>query len=172
MGGAIQRIKELDLPPRVRIIFYIPLASRDIPGVFPVNKLRNIAIVNVVTTHFLVLDMDMWPSRSDSSDASLLDNLYKELTRLPLTMLDSKKAAVIVPAFFLQREEILDNCSSILSCAELWQRAKGVRRRSNRAFPRNKTELVECLRKGKCFSKKQKALTHVAVVGGVEGRCT
>lgn len=117
--GAIQRIRELALPPRVRIIFYTPLASRDIPGVFPVNKLRNIAIVNVVTTHFLVLDMDMWPSRAGSRTASRLDNLYQELARLPLTMLDSTRAAVIVPAFFLKREEILSKCSSVLSCAKL-----------------------------------------------------
>ena len=111
--------RELALPPRVRIIFYTQLASRDIPGVFPVNKLRNIAIVNVVTTHFLVLDMDMWPSRAGARTASRLDNLYQELARLPLTMLDSTRAAVIVPAFFLKREEILSKCSSVLSCAEL-----------------------------------------------------
>ena len=117
--GAIQRIRELALPPRVRIIFYTQLASRDIPGVFPVNKLRNIAIVNVVTTHFLVLDMDMWPSRAGARTASRLDNLYQELARLPLTMLDSTRAAVIVPAFCLKREEILSKCSSVLSCAEL-----------------------------------------------------
>lgn len=61
---AVRTIHRFQLPDRVRIVLYIPLASRDIPGVYPVNKLRNIAIVNVVTTHFLVLDMDMWPSRT------------------------------------------------------------------------------------------------------------
>ena len=60
---AIKLIRKLDLPNRVRIILYIPRASRDPKGVFPVNKLRNIAIVNCVTSHFLVMDMDMWPAR-------------------------------------------------------------------------------------------------------------
>ena len=64
MLDAIRTIQKSQLPDRIRIVVYTPLASRDIPGVFPVNKLRNIAIVNVVTTHFLVLDMDMWPSRT------------------------------------------------------------------------------------------------------------
>ena len=30
---------------------------------FPVNHLRNIGIRHVVTSHFLVLDMDGWPAR-------------------------------------------------------------------------------------------------------------
>ena len=61
----------------------------------------------------------MWPSRAGARTASRLDNLYQELARLPLTMLDSTRAAVIVPAFFLKREEILSKCSSVLSCAKL-----------------------------------------------------
>ena len=59
----VELIKSLNLPPRVRIILYIPQKnSKDLRD-YPVNKLRNIAIVNIVTTHFLVLDMDMWPAR-------------------------------------------------------------------------------------------------------------
>lgn len=52
----------MNLPNRFRTILYIPKKGRDEYGVFPVNKLRNIAIVNSVTSHFLVLDMDMWPA--------------------------------------------------------------------------------------------------------------
>ena len=59
----VRLIQKLQLPDRVRIILYIPRRSRDPKGVYPVNKLRNIAIVNTVTTHFLVMDMDMWPAR-------------------------------------------------------------------------------------------------------------
>ena len=29
--------------------------------IYPINRLRNIAINNIETTHFLVIDMDMWP---------------------------------------------------------------------------------------------------------------
>ena len=57
-------VRKLHLPDRVRIILYIVSARSSEATDFPVNKLRNIAIVNIVTTHFLVLDMDMWPARS------------------------------------------------------------------------------------------------------------
>jgi hypothetical protein len=30
--------------------------------IYPINRLRNIAIQNIRTTHFLVVDMDMWPA--------------------------------------------------------------------------------------------------------------
>lgn len=29
---------------------------------YPINKLRNIAIKDIKTTHFFVCDMDFWPS--------------------------------------------------------------------------------------------------------------
>lgn len=63
VAGAVHLIQELALPARFRVILYIADPEIDPPGVFPVNKLRNIAIRNVVTSHFLVLDMDMWPAR-------------------------------------------------------------------------------------------------------------
>ncbi len=56
-------IHKLNLPPRVQIILYIPQKGIDRDNVFPVNKLRNIGIVNIKTSHFIVLDMDMWPAR-------------------------------------------------------------------------------------------------------------
>lgn len=60
---ASKMVKSLNLPNRVRTILYIVSARSSEASDFPVNKLRNIAIVNIVTTHFLVLDMDMWPAR-------------------------------------------------------------------------------------------------------------
>lgn len=33
-------------------------------NIYPINRLRNIAISNILTTHFIVFDMDMWPSGS------------------------------------------------------------------------------------------------------------
>ena len=123
IDDAVKTIKQLELPDRVRIILYIPRASRDPKGVFPVNKLRNIAIVNCVTSHFLVMDMDMWPARRNMNVIiiiiidSLLDNLYSELVKLPKRLRMQTNAAVIVPAFFLEKDTILQGCQSILSCA-------------------------------------------------------
>lgn len=52
-------IRSLHLPPRV-IIIIKPV--KDTTQSFYINLLRNIAILTIRTTHFLVLDMDMWPS--------------------------------------------------------------------------------------------------------------
>lgn len=58
---AIQSLKELNLPIYFSVIFYIVSDGDRYVNDFPVNLLRNVAIRNVVTTHYLVLDMDMWP---------------------------------------------------------------------------------------------------------------
>ena len=52
-------IRSLHLPPRVTIIIK-PVT--DTIQSFYINTLRNIAILTIRTTHFLVLDMDMWPN--------------------------------------------------------------------------------------------------------------
>lgn len=56
-------LRQLSLPDRVRLVLYLTPPKHKHYLQFPVNKLRNLAIVNIVTTHFLVLDMDMWPIR-------------------------------------------------------------------------------------------------------------
>ena len=61
----IHKITSLQLPDRVSIILYI--TTNKSKG-FYVNKLRNVAIKSIRTTHFLILDMDAWPmGRSESS---------------------------------------------------------------------------------------------------------
>ena len=59
----METIKSLNNPSRVRIILYIVLPKEKYFNAFPVNRLRNIGIVNIVTSHYIVLDMDMWPNR-------------------------------------------------------------------------------------------------------------
>lgn len=51
------------LPARLTLLLYLVPPAGDVQD-FPVNLLRNTAIRNVRTSHFLVLDMDLWPSRS------------------------------------------------------------------------------------------------------------
>ena len=43
---------------------YRRVCRDDSERIYPINRLRNLAIQNTLTTHFLVLDMDMWPSRT------------------------------------------------------------------------------------------------------------
>lgn len=63
VANATQAVAELRLPPKFTVILYIVEPKDPDFFDFPVNRLRNIGIRNVRTTHFLMLDMDMWPSR-------------------------------------------------------------------------------------------------------------
>lgn len=56
------KLNSLNLPDRVMIVIMFPHGTLH----FYVNKLRNLAIRATSTTHFLTLDMDMWPSRTFS----------------------------------------------------------------------------------------------------------
>ena len=51
-------IKTHDLPSRLTLLLYIHNGSNN----FPINKLRNLAIYNIETSHFLILDSDLMVS--------------------------------------------------------------------------------------------------------------
>lgn len=51
-------------PHRMHVVFYSTTALHDEYTHFPVNTLRNLGIANVQTSHFIVTDMDLWPSRT------------------------------------------------------------------------------------------------------------
>lgn len=116
MKSATQLVSGLHLPERVSVVLYvIPNSSNS----FYVNSLRNVAIQAIRTTHFVVLDMDMWPMSAFGFRHSLLGNLFDELMHLPQSILESNTSAVIVPASFLRQAPILKNCTTLLECALL-----------------------------------------------------
>ena len=93
LKSVIEHISSLSLPNRVTIIVK-PLENKD--NTFYVNTLRNLAITSIRTSHFIVLDMDLWP----------LPNLFEQLQLLPPSLLNSTSSAGIIPAFFLKSSEI------------------------------------------------------------------
>ena len=135
--SATQLVSGLHLPERVSVVLYvIPNSSNS----FYVNSLRNVAIQAIRTTHFVVLDMDMWP----------MSNLFDELMHLPQSILESNTSAVIVPASFLRQAPILKNCTTLLECALL----------SESLFPKNKEELINCVQRRECSHSKEKGVQH------------
>ena len=144
----VKYVQELNLPDRVSIVV-MPL--RPTQNKFYVNKLRNLAIKAIRTTHFIPLDMDLWPMGLIVFLPLHLENLYSELISLPSGILNSNETAVIIPAMFLKPSLILPNCSSILDCAL----------KSEALFPTNKSELRTCLNKHVCFTMKERGLQHV-----------
>lgn len=55
-----QHLKADSFPERLSIVQYVSTN----PSIYPINKLRNLAIKNTKTDHFWLTDMDMWPSSS------------------------------------------------------------------------------------------------------------
>lgn len=102
-------IRNTYLPSRLTVIMYLMGYKNPMAKQFPVNLLRNLAIRNVETTHYLIMDMDLWPTR----------NAYYELTHLPNTILKATQVAVILPAFFYNKRIILPKCSSFKHCVYL-----------------------------------------------------
>lgn len=94
------------LPSRLTLLMYV---VPDHSTIFPINKLRNIGIQSVYTTHYIVMDMDMWPIRS----------LFEEMKKLPPHVLSDPKSAIIVPLLFFKLDEVLPNCKSYDSCIDL-----------------------------------------------------
>lgn len=74
------------------------------PAEYPYNRLRNIALRHVTTSHFWVMDMDMWPSR----------NAYETLLSLDAHYLQDEYLAVIVPAFEYKKD--MTECNSFEKC--------------------------------------------------------
>lgn len=101
---------------------------------YPVNALRNRAIALVQTSHYLVVDVDMWPS----------EGLHRRLTtdsRL-LSLLQNSRTALVVPT--VRREskkcEFPINRHSLERC----------RIQHESKMPRTKTELRTCMESKEC----------------------
>ena len=56
---------------------------------YPVNMLRNLAVSLVTTSHFLVVDIDFWPS----------SNLKAEIQGIWWQLVSDPSMAIVVPAF-------------------------------------------------------------------------
>ena len=61
----IDYLREHYIPKRLTLLIYLVSPRNPQYKTFPVNMLRNLAIRNVRTSHYMIMDMDMWPTRSD-----------------------------------------------------------------------------------------------------------
>ena len=136
------------LPDRLTLILYI---VSKFAKVFPINLLRNIGIKNVRTTHYVVMDMDMWP----------IQNLHSEMTKIPLRILQDPKSAIIIPLLFFDLQQILPNCTSLISCITEYIWSVGIDCRDLKYFPYTVDELNTCLLSGMCRYNRGKLKTHV-----------
>ena len=93
-------LQKYSLPESISLSQYVT----DNPTEYPYNRLRNIALSKVVTSHFWVMDMDMWPC----------DHLYESLHALDSRFLADDRLAVIVPSF--EYQEDMRECNDFEMC--------------------------------------------------------
>lgn len=86
--------------PRIRIVTYVVDPNCFFYSNYPINILRNIGIRQTRTTHFIVLDMDMWMGSRNTVLERVVEDAYRTLLDLPKEVLESYKTTVVIPAFF------------------------------------------------------------------------
>lgn len=127
--------------PRIRILTYVAEKGAFFYDNYPINILRNIGIRNVRTSHFIVLDMDMWMSQGS----------YQTLLTLPEEIKQSTRTAVIIPAFF--------HTGWTITNGTLQEQVASVLNR----IPFSMSDLLECVKISKCSPMKKGLFTHLYV---------
>ena len=123
--------------PQLHIISVQPLPTST-PSTYPVNRLRNIGLDAIRTSHFLVIDIDFVPS------SSLRDIIHKQLNYASSTS-NGDMEALVVPAFErINHEGNISPCESKVECREFMK--------NNPLYlPSSFEELQDCLQKdNKC----------------------
>ena len=150
-------IEKGNFPPRILFTLYVVVTpSQDCifkktsigtidcvrNKIYPLNRLRNIAIKRVQTTHFIVLDMDTWPSLWT----------YDEIMKLPKDYLQNENFVTILPVFSFDPSYVDGNRLSSLE--------KSVETAISR-IPSTKAKLVKDFEKGRFTIFRPHSLTHV-----------
>ena len=119
-------------------------------SIYPINTLRNLAINFIDTSHFLNLDMDLWPSCYLDNGVSPVDGLYEGLSLISTFLLNQDRIAFVLPAFqFTPKKRAIckevENCFNSLS----------------RYLPKDKPSLLRCMRNKVCQIANGFLPTHV-----------
>ena len=90
---AALRTKPLPADRLRRNVQLLPFNQRAAGEPYPINALRIRAVAAVRTSHFMVCDVDLWPSASLAAELAALDDSWWSTRRL----------AMVVPAFQLEQ---------------------------------------------------------------------
>ena len=110
MQAVIDEYLRMNLPERFTVIFYSYSPLNPFAKDFPMNLLRNIGIYAVRTSHFLLLDMDIWVNR----------DFAREIQRIPPSLLNDPSNLFILPIIFLNKKLVLPQCRSLASCVNVY----------------------------------------------------
>lgn len=153
LDAARKLVPSLALPPRFTVILHAVKRKERYFNDFPVNLLRNICIRHITTSHFMVLDIDMWPTAS----------MHRHLVAMLPTALAEDTHAVVVPPVFLNSKKMARQCFKLSKCFELCRHGGSVRRRSRAQAPRSVSDLKKCVDEKLCLLVKEGGFAHVRV---------
>jgi hypothetical protein len=141
-GASLEMVEEVSTYPEcsnLQIIQYMASVEESIKGNYPVNRLRNVGLDHVVTSHVMVMDVDFVPSRD--LDQLIIDALKGEVSKHSKDMQSRQRTALIIPAFERQTPE---DCETEEECARYLQQ--------NSSFlPRTFDELRACYLSEDCI---------------------
>ena len=157
---------------RVSIVLYLVRNGTAEASVFPINTLRNIGIRATRTTHYAVVDFDIWPAGADPLLPSPVDTLFGAVKALDPEVLNHERVAIIIPVFFYDLGMVLPQCRSFSSCIRLCRLRGRFIRRGEELFPKDRAQLLACVRSRLCSMGKTNILTHVSERWRVQRRTT
>ena len=67
--------------------------------IIPINKLKNLGIAQVKTTHFIVVDINLYPSSTFKSQISFSESIYRTLKSTPGYLWRDPYFIGVIPAF-------------------------------------------------------------------------
>lgn len=142
----------------------------DNSGHFPINRLRNVAIHNTITSHFWLTDVDIWPACHSPSLFSSVADLYETILSSPSTSkpslflsmrcypsMSNWSALLTIAREYRLEVTIIQICRHVSS--SIW--SVRVRHRHLYAVPHHREELMSCLQFGPCEQFKKNRKTHV-----------
>ena len=130
------------LSPRVR------MAVVETNGLFPLNYLRNVAINNTITSHYIVID----------SGTVLDSSLFQTFQLLPPTVLDPS-TAIILPLFFTSSVPV-KGCRDDETCVVEFSLHSVIIPRQRKLLPKTKQRIREQVAAKKLQMRRG---THVVV---------
>lgn len=113
--------------------------------VIPINKLKNLGIQAVSTTHYLFAELNLVPSSTPSPALSPAESLYRVLKATPGYLWRDPYFVGVVPVFEWAHDaypEAVRNYQYGCFCA--------LRRRNYHAYPQTLPALKECLDQYRC----------------------
>lgn len=159
-----EAIEGMSVDERVFFVLYIAKPNHHYYYDFPVNYLRNVCIRQIKTSHFMFLDIDMWPTSRYDDDPFIIATLYQHLMQLPDTIFNNSRSTVVIPPVFLKQRKVLTQCRGLHNCFMKYFLSFSLSSRSRQLAPETIPQLEKCIHNDLCILTKEGGFAHVCII--------